>query len=449
MGAVAFPYPTLLLFLAFLLCLCTRPSKPDVCSLTAAQLILRVASQPAPVLLRRPARSALQPAARALSLSLPYYFYFLETLLGPLSLLSSSLILPPPLQTSASPPILPPHFGSGVYKPQLFRFSPTTYQPNKQTPIMAAQHQARPSSSASSTRPSSAHPQLRLPLSHHGLPRAPTSPESSYSSRSQRYEPLSKDLPTTTQSTSSSTRTSTSSSSFALPIRSRRSSSLRDNTTTSNNNDDGYESYEEEDDDPLRSPSHFFRLSLAPKNPDTPPSPPMTPFSPSAFPGTDEYRKSTACCPRCRASLPTERPSPPASKKQPLAALETHVQRARSMDELPSPVRRMLSTRSVGGARARAAANPYAEQDVVDVVDPAVQAGILGGKGAVMTPPPSSRGERGSSSSSFAVKFGKKIKEKLGGAAGEQGAEVGAGRRASGRKGVEYEEMEEVHWTEI
>ncbi|KAF4301828.1 hypothetical protein GTA08_BOTSDO09761 [Botryosphaeria dothidea] len=323
---------------------------------------------------------------------------------------------------------------------------------------MAAQHQTRPSSSTSSTRRSSAHPQLRLPLSHHGLPRAPTSPESSYSSRSQRYEPLSKDLPTTTQSTSSSTRTSTSSSSFALPTRSRRSSSLRDNTTTSNNNnnnnnnnnDDGYESYEEEDDDPLRSPSHFFRLSLAPKNPNTPPSPPMTPFSPSAFPGTDEYRKSTACCPRCRASLPTERPSPPASKKQPLAALETHVQRARSMDELPSPVRRMLSTRSVGGARARAAANPYAEQDVVDVVDPAVQAGIPGGKGAVMTtPPPSSRGERGSSSSSFAVKFGKKIKEKLGGAAGEQGTEVGAGRRASGRKGVEYEEMEEVHWTEI
>ncbi|KAH7065419.1 hypothetical protein B0J12DRAFT_693762 [Macrophomina phaseolina] len=341
---------------------------------------------------------------------------------------------------------------------------------------MAAQHQTRrPSSSASSstTRPSSAHPQLRLPLSHHGLPRAPTSPGSSYSSRSQRYEPLSKGRPTT--STSRPQSVSTARSSLAIRTDSRRTSTRRYNDYDDADDDDAaYYSSEEEDDALLRSSSHFFRLSLAASTSNTttsdaPPSPPMTPFSPGAFPGEgpdDGASTITAaqCCPHCRCSLPaapSTQAAPPkrfTPHQQQLSALQTHaaaaaaVQRARSMEELPSPIRRMLSTRSVGGAR-----NPYAEQDVVrrggcEAGDPAIQSGLPVGGDAAMTPPPSSGGSRGSrgASGSFASKFGKKIKEKLGGGvAGEHGAVgpgVGAGR-ASRR--VEYEEMEEVHWTEI
>lgn len=276
---------------------------------------------------------------------------------------------------------------------------------------MAAQHQTRPASSSSGStysppassfsRPLSTHPQLRLPLSHHGLPRGPTSPENSFSSRSQRYEPLSK----TSSSRPSSSSTTTSTTTSTTP---KRYSSDPDESSSAR-------------------ASHFFRLSVA----TAPPSPPVTPFSPGAFPSEledDEYdedvdddERLVQCCPRCRCSLSVQ---PPTTQQQ-------QVQRARSMDELPSPVRRQTSTRSMSGAD---------RGEAVAAADPAVQRGQLAPR-----PPPAQP--------SGLAKFGKRIKARLGTRMGEGGGggEVRrpdhGGARASGR--VEYEEMEEVHWTEI
>ncbi|GME23315.1 hypothetical protein GTA08_BOTSDO09761 [Neofusicoccum parvum] len=281
---------------------------------------------------------------------------------------------------------------------------------------MAAQHQTRPASSSSGStysppassfsRPLSTHPQLRLPLSHHGLPRGPTSPENSFSSRSQRYEPLSK-TPSSRPSSSSTTSTTT--------------------TTTPKR-------YSSDPDEPSAArASHFFRLSVA----TAPPSPPVTPFSPGAFPSEleddDDYEEAdedddderlVQCCPRCRCSLSV----------QPLTAQQQQqqqVQRARSMDEIPSPVRRQTSTRSMSGADRGGA--------VAAAADPAVQ------RGQTAPRPPAQP--------SGLAKFGKRIKARLGTRMGEGGGggEVrrpeDGGARASRR--VEYEEMEEVHWTEI
>lgn len=94
-----------------------------------------------------------------------------------------------------------------------------------------------------------------------------------------------------------------------------------------------------------------------------------------------------------------------------------------------------------------------------DIIDPAVQRGygsVSAGKSAARPQSSSAASAAASAAapSSFAVKFGKKIRQKL--SVGPAGAEArpssskresGAGRTSS-RK-VEYEEMEDMHWSEI
>ncbi|KAK7540162.1 hypothetical protein IWX49DRAFT_555553 [Phyllosticta citricarpa] len=192
------------------------------------------------------------------------------------------------------------------------------------------------------------HPQLRLPLSHHGLPRAPTSPSSSFSSRSNRYEALSKDP----HSTASSTTTTPTFIPHAGPkhqhnpssIAPSSSASTRTNTTTT---------------DASQRAASFFRYS---RTGDAPPSPPMTPFSPSAFP-------SEASTPMVLSpALPTAASDDSASQccahcrhcgKSASDVVESQLQpRSRSVEDVPSPVRRHASTRSLkhGGAAASSSA---------------------------------------------------------------------------------------------
>lgn len=99
------------------------------------------------------------------------------------------------------------------------------------------------------------------------------------------------------------------------------------------------------------------------------------------------------------------------------------------------------------------------QYDDDDIIDPAVQRGY----GSVATNKSAARPQSSSSASvsvaaappSFAVKFGKKIRQKL--SVGPAGAETrpssskresGAGRTSASKK-VEYEEMEDMHWSEI
>ncbi|KAK7529490.1 uncharacterized protein J3D65DRAFT_168187 [Phyllosticta citribraziliensis] len=214
------------------------------------------------------------------------------------------------------------------------------------------------------------HPQLRLPLSHHGLPRAPTSPSSSFSSRSNRYEALSNPH----SSASSSATTTPTFNPHAGPKHQHNPSIASSSSASTQINASTVAA------DASQRAASFFRYS---RTGDAPPSPPMTPFSPSAFPSeastpmvlspalppqtaaSDD--SATQCCAHCRHC---------GGSVSEAAGPQQHQQlqmRSRSVEDVPSPVRRHASTRSL----------KHAESSVSSSSSASVEPPLVGAAGKV------------------------------------------------------------------
>ncbi|KAK8162219.1 hypothetical protein IWX90DRAFT_487052 [Phyllosticta citrichinensis] len=202
------------------------------------------------------------------------------------------------------------------------------------------------------------HPQLRLPLSHHGLPRAPTSPSSSFSSRSNRYEALSNPH----SSASSSATTTPTFIPHAGPKHQHNPSIASSSSTSTQINASTTVAAA----DASQRAASFFRYS---RTGDAPPSPPMTPFSPSAFPSeastpmvlspalppqtaaSDD--SVTQCCAHCRHCG--------GSVSEVTGSQQHQQQRSRSVEDVPSPVRRHASTRSLKHAESSVSSSASVE----------------------------------------------------------------------------------------